>query len=161
MHDLSKDAKFHRRNPLQNHLHISKDHSRQANYVTVPPFSFFFYLFYWLWEEDVSWSCEELAVSYSFVIRMRDFHNISWQYISFCVSVWLNFLSRISFDQWIFHWILTFIWRFLFFFFFVPVGDLIYRDILFYFLTSLDVFILVHQEGDLTELSMIISLYIN
>lgn len=161
MHDLAKDAKFHRRNPLQNHLHISKDHSRQANYVMVPPFSFFFYLFYWLWEEDVSWSCEELAVSYSFVIRMRDFHNISWQYISFCVSVWLNFLSRISFDQWIFHWILTFIWRFLFFFFCVPVGDLIYRDILFYFLTSLDVFILVHQEGDLTELSMIISLYIN
>lgn len=161
MHDLFKDAKFHRRNPLQNHLHISKDHSRQANYVMVPPFSFFFYLFYWLWEEDVSWSCEELAVSYSFVIRMRDFHNISWQYISFCVSVWLNFLSRISFDQWIFHWILTFIWRFLFFLFCVPVGDLIYRDILFYFLTSLEVFILVHQEGDLTELSMIISLYIN
>lgn len=122
MHDLSKDAKFYRRNPLQNHLHISKDHSRQANYVMVPPFSFFFYLFYWPWEEDVSWSCEELAVSYSFVIRMRDFHNISWQYISFCVSVWLNFLSRISFDQWIFHWILTFIWRFLFFFFCVPVG---------------------------------------
>lgn len=48
-----------------------------------------------------------------------------------------------------------------FLFFCVPVGDLIYRDILFYFLTSLDVFILVHQEGDLTELSMIISLYIN
>lgn len=100
----------------------SSDHSRQANYVMVPPFSFFFYLFYWLWEEDVSWSCEELAVSYSFVIRMRDFHNISWQYISFCVSVWLNFLSRISFDQWIFHWILTFIWRFLFSFFLSPSG---------------------------------------
>lgn len=101
MHDLSKDAKFHRRNPLQNHLHISKDHSRQANYVMVPPFSFFFYLFYWLWEEDVSWSCEELAVSYSFVIRMRDFHNISWQYISFCVSVWLslsNFIWPMNFS---------------------------------------------------------------
>lgn len=161
MHDLSKDAKFHRRNPLQNHLHISKDHSRQANYVMVPPFSFFFYLFYWLWEEDVSWSCEELAVSYSFVIRMRDFHNISWQYISFCVSVWLNFLSRISFDQWIFSLNSDIYLKVSFFFFFVPVGDLIYRDILFYFLTSLDVFILVHQEGDLTELSMIISLYIN
>lgn len=158
MHDLSKDAKFYRRNPLQNHLHISKDHSRQANYVMVPQFSFFFYLFYWLWEEDVSWSCEELAVSYSFVIRMRDFHNISWQYISFCVSVWLNFLSRISFDQWIFSLNSDIYLKVSFF---VPVGDLIYRDILFYFLTSLDVFILVHQEGDLTELSMIISLYIN
>lgn len=46
MHDLSKDVKFHRSNPLQNHLHISKDHSREANYVMVPQFSFFFYFFY-------------------------------------------------------------------------------------------------------------------
>lgn len=91
MHDLSKDAKFHRRNPLQNHLHISEDHSRQANYVMVPPFSFFFYLFYWLWEEDVSWSCEELAVSYSFVIRMRDFHNISWFVLVYDLTFSLEF----------------------------------------------------------------------
>lgn len=160
MHDLSKDAKFHRRNPLQNHLHISKDHSRQANYVTVPPFSFFFISFIdcgrrmfpgrvknWLSRIVLSSGCE-----ISIIFRDSIFLFVLVYDLTFSIEFHLT------------NEFFTEFWHFFegfFFFFFVPVGDLIYRDILFYFLTSLDVFILVHQEGDLTELSMIISLYIN